>query len=198
MRHRQLRTAPAHVASPAPVRPFLSSQASCFVKLEREVEAEYRPQMLAALQSKVTALAESGCGVPCCARCGRPMGHQDTRRVGWWARFGRLQAPVARCRCSQCGYECRPLLELLGVEPGRISGSLARLLAILAVVAPYPLAARLAELLLGVSISPMGVWRVAQRLGEAAVQYSEALSQYHNDSRSVGVSTECAPPVVLG
>jgi hypothetical protein len=43
---------------------------------------------------------------------------------------------------------------------GRISGSLARRLVLLAVVAPYPLAAALAELLLGVKISPMawGRW----------------------------------------
>lgn len=197
MRHRQPRTAPAHVASPPPARPLLSSQASCFVKLEREVEAEYRPQMLAALQRKVTALAETAGELPKCARCGHLMGHQDTRRVSWWARFGRLQAQVPRYRCAQCGYECRPLLELLEVEPGRISGSLARLLALLAVVAPYPLAARLAELLLGVSISTMGVWRVAQRLGEAAAQYSEALSQYHNDSRSEDIGSECAPSVVV-
>ena len=52
-----------------------------------------------------------------------------------------------------CHYECRPLLDLLGVEPGRICGALARLLALLATVAPYPLAARLAWLLLGVKVS---------------------------------------------
>jgi hypothetical protein len=67
-------------------------------------------------------------------------------------------------------YEYR-LLDLLGVEPGRISGSLARLLALLAAVAPYPLAVRLAWLLLGVTISPTGIWRVAQRLGESAAHY---------------------------
>ena len=86
-----------------------------------------------------------------------------------------------------------PLPELRVGEPpssgftrcgtGRISGSRARLLALLAAVAPYPLAARLAGLLLGVTISPMGVWRVAQRLGQAAASYSEALSRYHADSR---------------
>src|SRR5712664_2317107 len=65
-------------------------------------------------------------------------------------------------RCPACKFECRPLLDVLGVEPGRISGSLARLLALLAAVAPYPLAARLAWLLLGVAISPMGIWRAAQ------------------------------------
>jgi hypothetical protein len=88
---------------------------------------------------------------------------------------------------------------LLGVEPGRVSGALARLLALLATVAPYPLAARLAWLLLGVTISPMGIWRVTQRLGEAAAHHSEALSRYHADSRSTGAPTQVAPSaVVLG
>jgi len=71
------------------------------------------------------------------------------------------------------------------------------LLALLAAVAPGPLAARLAGLLLGVAISPMGVWRVAQRLGQAAASYSEALSRYHADSRSEGASTQEAPATVL-
>jgi hypothetical protein len=70
-------------------------------------------------------------------------------------------------------------------------------LGLLAVVAPYELAARLAHWLLGVTISSMGVWRVAQRLGQAAAGYSEALSQYHADSRSEGASVEKAPPVVV-
>jgi hypothetical protein len=74
---------------------------------------------------------------------------------------------------------------------------LARLLALLAAVAPYPLAARLAGLLLGVAISPMGVWRVAQRLGHAAASYSDGLSQYHTDSRGEGAPTDAAPATVL-
>ena len=87
--------------------------------------------------------------------------------------------------------------DLLVVEPGRISGWLARLLALLAVVAPYILAAQLAELLLGVEISAMGIWKVVQRRGESAACYSEGLSQYHADSRSEGASTQDAPPVVV-
>ena len=104
---------------------------------------------------------------------------------------------MTRYRCPACQHECRPLLNLLGVEPGRICGSLARLLALLAVVAPYTLAARLAWLLLGVKISPMGVWKVVQRLGESAAGYGEALSQYHTDSRSEGAPTGDAPPAVV-
>ena len=79
------------------------------------------------------------------------MGCQDTRLASWLARDGRLHASVARYRYPLCPYECRPLLDLLGVEPGRISGALARLLAALTTVVPYPLAARLAGLLLGVT-----------------------------------------------
>ncbi len=183
-----------------PARPVLADDSPRFLLLEREVEIEYRPQMLAALQNKVDAVAAAARGtVPWCPLCHRPMRCQDTRPVSWMARCGGLHASVSRYRCPPCHYECRPLLDLLGVEPGRISGALARLLALLATVAPYPLAARLAWLLLGVTISPMGIWRVAQRLGEAAAHHSEALSRYHADSRSTGAPTQAAPSaVVLG
>src|SRR6266849_15198 len=182
----------------APLRPGLAEEASQFMLLERAVEEEYRPRMLAELQRRVEAVAETAQAVvPECPRCGQAMRRKDTRAVSWLARFGCLQARVSRYRCAPCGVQCRPLLDLLGVEPGRISGSLARLLALLAVVAPYPLAARLAWLLLGVTISPMGVWRVAQRVGQAAASYSEALSRYHADSRSPGAPTHEAPATVL-
>lgn len=183
-----------------PARPALADHPSRFLSLEREVEIEYRPQMLSALQRKVNAVAETIQGsVPVCPHCGQTMRRQDTRQVSWLARCGRLHAAVSRYRCPPCHYECRPLLDLLDVEPGRISGALARLLALLATVAPYPLAARLAWLLLGVVISPMGVWRVVQRLGEAAARYQDELSRYHADSRSVGAPMQAAPAaVVLG
>jgi hypothetical protein len=181
-----------------PVRPKPAEHPSQFLLLERAVEDEFRPRMLQELQRRVNELAETTrATIPVCVRCGRLTVCQDVRPISWWARFGRLRVGVPRYRCPDCGFECRPLLDLPGVEPGRISGSLARLLALLAAVAPYPLAARLAWLLLGVTISPMGVWRVAQRLGQAAAGYSEALSQYHADSRGEGASADKAPATVL-
>jgi len=154
--------------------------------------------MLAALGEKVNEVIEkSRDSAPACVHCGQSMGYHDTRRVSWLARFGRVVAWVPRYRCDRCKCESRPVLEQLGVEPGRISGSLARLLTMLAVVAPYQLAAELAWLLLGVKISPMGIWRVAQRMGEAAAQYSEGLSKYHSDSRSDSTPSEAAPGVVV-
>ena len=156
--------------SAAPQRPPLG-RVPPFIELEREIENEYRPHMLAALQGKVNAVADSVREqTPVCPRCGQPMKRHDTETVHWLASFGRLYAAVARYRCPGCKKQRRPLLDLLGVEPGRIRGSLARRLALLAVVAPYTLAARLAGQLLGVKISPRGVWKVAQRLGASAKQ----------------------------
>lgn len=181
-----------------PVRPMLAEHPSQFLLLERAVEDDFRPRMLQELERRVSDLAEATRTTsPDCASCGGRMVCQDVRPVSWYARFGRLRVGVPRYRCPACGAECRPLLDLLGVEPGRISGSLARLLALLAAVAPYPLAARLAGLLLGVKISPMGVWRVAQRLGQAAASYSEALSRYHADSRSQSAAADQAPATVV-
>jgi hypothetical protein len=184
--------------STVPARPKVAEQASQFMLLERAVEEEYRPRMLAELQRRVEAVAQTAQAVaPECPRCGQVMRRKDSRSVSWWALFGRLQVRAARYRCEPCGVQCRPLLDLLGVEPGRFSGSLARLLALLAVVAPYPLAARLAWLLLGVKVSPMGVWRATKRLGQAAANYSEGLSAYHADSRSPDVAIANAPATVV-
>jgi hypothetical protein len=182
----------------APARPELAEQASKFMLLERAVEHEYRPLMLAELQRRVDAVAQTAQTTePACPRCGRSMRRKDTRPVSWLARFGRLSAQVSRFVCRACHVQSRPLLDLLGVEPGRISGSLARLLALMAAVAPYSLAARLAGLLLGVEVNAMSVWRAAQRLGQAAADYSEGLSAYHADSRSQAVVNVDAPQTVV-
>ena len=195
---RQVRSARAQTVAPLPQRPQLAESGGCFLELEREVEQEFRPQLLQGLQDKVDRFQHPALqAAPHCPGCGQVMGHHDTRRVWWLTRLGRIHAQVPRYRCRPCHQDRRPLLAVLGVEPGRMSGSLARLLAVLAVVAPYSLAAQLAWLLLGVKISAMGVWRATQRLGEAAACYSEALSQYHADDRSEGAPTQNAPPVVV-
>jgi len=185
-------------ARSVPARPVLANEATLFMRMEREVEEQFRSQMLEALQSKVNRAADSlSSQIPCCPRCGKAMFHHDSRSVSWLARYGRLRAQAHRYRCGPCKQECRPLVDYLGVEPGRISGSLARLLALLAVVAPYELASRLAWLCFGIKVSPMGVWRVVQRLGEAAQRYSNALSAYHADSHSPAAAMPQAPDAVI-
>ena len=54
------------------------------MELEREVEQQYRSQMLRALQEKVeqeAVLIESQ--APACRRCGRAMSYHDRRPVSW-------------------------------------------------------------------------------------------------------------------
>ena len=197
-KHRKDSSAQAQTATPPPLRPQLAASGGRFLQFEREVELAFRPQMLQALQDKVDNFKDPALDIaPSCPRCGQAMGHHDTRPVWWLTRFGKIRARAPRYRCKRCKQDRRPLLEVLGVEAGRISGSLARLLVVLSVVAPYSLAAQLADLLLGVTISAMGVWRVTQRLGEAAARYSEELSQYHADDRSEGAPTQNAPAAVV-
>jgi hypothetical protein len=197
-RQRQPRTPAAHGAPPPPARPRLAEEVPRLMVREREVEDEFQPRLLEALQRRVDALA-AGLSetAPNCPRCLHPLHYHDSPTVSWLTRFGRMRAQASRYRCPACRQEHRPLLELLGVEAGRISGSLARLLALLGVVVPYELAARLAWLFFGVQVSPMSVWRTVQRLGEAAGRYQEALSQYHADSRTEGAPTSEAPQVVV-
>jgi len=47
--------------------------------------------------------------------------------------------------------------------------------------------------ILGVNVNAMTVWRAVQRLGEAAAQYTEAVSAYHADSRSEAAKPSRAP-----
>ena len=197
-RQRQPRTPPAPVTPPPPVRPRLAEDVPRLLLLEREVEDEFRPRMLEALQQRVDTLAADGAKeAPNCPHCRQPMQYHDAPHVSWLTRFGPLRARASRYRCPPCQTEWRPLLERLGVEPGRISGSLARLLALLGVVVPYEMAAQLAWLFFGVRVNSMTVWRAVQRLGEAAVRYQDGLSAYHTDSRSPGVPTSQAPNVVV-
>jgi hypothetical protein len=189
-----------HVATdhtPVP-RPLLADEIPRFIQLERDVEDEFRPALLGALQKRVEVLADSlSSESPRCPQCGRHMAFHDARPVSWLCRFGRLRTRARRYRCPHCRRQCRPLLAALGVEPGRISGSLARLLAVLGVVVPYELAARLAQLCYGVQVSAMGVWRVVQRLGEACEGYEAALAGHHADSHSTPAPSGPAPAVVV-
>jgi hypothetical protein len=117
-------------------------------------------------------------------------------RVPSLTRFGWVKILVYRYRCSRCRREFRPLLDFLEVEPGKVSGSLARLLGLLGVVVPYELAAELTLLFFGIHVNAMTVWRAVQRLGEAAARHGEGLAAYHNDSRSP-VPPATPPDVVM-
>jgi hypothetical protein len=189
--------APAAPKAPPPVRPLLADRASRFVQLERDVWEQFRPQVRAAVDTALAALAtaEAGHARPIC--CGHPMRRQDCRAVSWLTWVGVVRAPVTRYRCATCRAERRPLLERLEVEPGQPSGWLARQLGLLGCVASYPLAAQLAGPLFGLTVNAMTIWRAVQRLGEAAAQRMEALDVYHADARSPAPDPVEAPTAVV-
>lgn len=183
--------------SPTPTRPTLAERPSRFEQIEQAVWAQWRPQVCAAV---VAALADEAAAARAATRpicCGLPVRRHDVRRVSWLTWVGRVHVAVDRYRCRTCGTEARPLLDHLEVEPGRPSGWLARQLALLGTVVPFPLAAALAEPLLGVRANAMMVWRAVQRLGAAALAHTDALSAYHATPESVAPVTAAAPSAVV-
>jgi hypothetical protein len=191
----------AHVAPPPAEKPKLLDEIPLLIRLEREVAEEFRPLMLQRLSDRVSQ-EEQGlrdAGAPRCCNCGRAMDSRGRRSWSFICRFGKVVAHSAAYRCKPCRKQVRPLQDRLGVEPGRISGALARLVALVGVVVPYPLASELIEQFFGVSISPMSVWRCVQRLGEACEQYTTKMATYHKDPNAAQAEPENAPEaVVLG
>ncbi|MGH7165257.1 MAG: ISKra4 family transposase [Nitrospiraceae bacterium] len=179
------------------MRPTLAARPPSIVQIEREVVEQFRPQMCQALQHKLDELAASQSTLlrPTC--CNSPVPYHDNKRVPALTRFGWVKILVYRYRCHRCQRDYRPLLDFLEVEPGKVSGSLARLLGLLGVVVPYELAAQLALLFFGVHVNAMTVWRAVQRLGESAARHVEGLAAYHEDSRSQAPSAPTPPDVVM-
>ena len=153
--------------------------------------------MCQALQHKLDKLAASQTELlrPMC--CNHAVPYHDKKRLPALTRFGRVKILVHRYRCHQCRRDHRPLLDCLEVEPGKVSGSLARLLGLLGVVVPYELAAELTLLFFGIHVNAMTVWRAVQRLGEGAARHVEGLATYHADSRSQALSVSTPPDVVM-
>lgn len=194
----------AHIAPPVAQAPELLEEIPLIIKLEREVENEFREEMRSRLQQKIEAVDADMLGsAPECEEChsNHRMKSRGRKKTSFITRFGEILLRVStyRCREDGCGHTCRPLMDVLGVEIGRISGTLARLLALLGVVVPYELAARLAFIFFGVQVSAMSVWRSVQRLGEACEQYTEELARHHADpNTNLNESKEAPEVVILG
>ena len=200
-RRRKPRVCPAHVGpSSAATAPELHDEVPLLIRLEREVEQELRPQLRARLEQRCDQLARAQPGsARRCDRCGHAMQHRGCRSTSFLTRFGSIRVRGATYRCKPCRVGHRPLLAQLGAEAGRVSGGLARLLALLGVVVPYELAARRAQLFFGVEVSVMTVWRCVQRLGASAEQYVEEQVGYFAGTcaPATGTGTESAPDSVV-
>src|SRR5512136_252874 len=199
-RRRKPKPCLAHIAPVAAVPPEQADEAPLLIQLEREVEDAFRGEMLAGLGERIARLdCEMAGTAPRCSDCGGAMEDRGRRSSSFITRFGRLKLRPATYRCPRCRRQKQPLLVRLGVEAGRVSGALARLLALLGVVVPYQLAARLAQLFFGVEVSPMTVWREVQRLGEACEKHTEEQARFHADPNQAACGPTVGPDaVVLG
>lgn len=190
----------AHVGPQPAIEPALLDEAPLVIQLEREVEEKFREPMRLRLEEKIRQVDDSISGAaPRCDECGDPMKSKGRKNSSFLSRFGKINLRPRTYRCKRCKIRVRPLVNKLGVELGCVSGSLARLLALLGVVVPYELAACLAYLMFGVKVNAMTVWRAVQRLGEACEQYVEAQTRYHTDPNTQVPEPDSAPEaVVLG
>ncbi|MGH7340291.1 MAG: ISKra4 family transposase [Candidatus Rokuibacteriota bacterium] len=154
--------------------------------------------MRARLEEKVQSAADAVFGgAPRCSECGRAMKSRGRRCASFLSRFGEVTVRGSRWRCRRCPAQHASVLQLLGAEAGRTSGSLARLLALLGVVVPYELAARLAYVFFGVEVNAMTVWRAVQRLGRACEQYVEEQARFCRDPQGAPTGRGPGPAAVL-
>lgn len=199
-RKTKVRVPAAHTAPAAVPAPQLAEEIPLLIRLEREIEDELRPRQRARLEEKLREVDAAGSvGAPACAGCGQRMKNRGRKRCSFVTRFGAIELRPVTYRCDPCRVQVRPLLARLGAEAGQLSGSLARLLALLGCVVPYELAAKLCHHFFGVEVSAMTVWRAVQRLGASLETYVEAQARYHADPHR-SVQPVAAPPlaVVMG
>ena len=197
-RRRKANVCKAHQGPEAVSAPALLEEVSPLIRMEREVGEEFREAMRDRLAQKVVTF-DAGCSgsSPRCAKCGKATSSRGRRSSSVLTRFGSVLLRPTVYRCRPCKLQVHPLLDRLGVEEGRVSGSLARLLALLGIAVPYELAARLCLLFFGIEVNAMTVWRAVQRLGEACEQYTEAQSQYFGNARAEAEGNADAPAVVV-
>lgn len=191
----------AHVAPQAALAPSLLDEVAPLIRMEREVDVEFRPAMRARLVEKIQAFDDEQRGTaPRCVICKRAMESRGRRPApSTLTRYGGLSLTSTVYRCKPCRLQVRPLWQRLGVEEGRVSGSLARLLALLGVVVPYEMAAKLCLHFFAVEVSPMAVWRAVQRLGAACEAYTEQQARFLADAQSNPPTQGSFPlAVVLG
>lgn len=183
---------------PVPELPKLLEQPSRLMQMEREVVAEFRPKMLAALEQRVQGEAMQLEGsAPRCSKCQRAMTRRGKEPRTLLTLFGELTFKVQGFRCKPCKMVNTPVVAHLGIEPGHLSGALARLVALLGVVAPFALAATLVKILLGIEVDEMVVWREVKRLGQSWDIYEEEVSRHYGDVRNTNGACDAAPDVVL-
>ena len=140
-------------------------------RLEKEVLDKHRGLMQSELQERIDAkamqLAQKKEGLRC-SECGKAMKNKGRRKNHVQTMVGSITLRRSVFRCADCKKTCCPLDEELGLEAGNYSPALGRLLTLIATLCTFVQGSEIVQRLLGISISPKGLWKVTQRLGEAA------------------------------
>lgn len=171
-------------------------------RLEREVIEHHRTAMSADLQTRVDSVSrqlvaeEAGCR---CRTCGKPMKNKGRKKSHLTTLAGAISLSRSAFRCAPCKQTRYPLDEALGVEAGNYSPALARLLALIATLCTFVQGCEIIERLLGICISPMGLWKVTQRVGQAAWSAMHSAARRCADVRTAPdlPDPKNAPDVVL-
>ena len=171
-------------------------------KMEHEVLARHRIAMQADLQARIEAMAaelaqkKAGCR---CSECDKPMQNKGNKKSHVQTMLGSIGLKRTAFRCADCKLTRYPLDEALGLEAGFYSPALARLLALIATLCTFVQGSQIAQRLLGIEISPKGLWKVTQRLGEAAWKAMNDTAQRMADVRTAPdqAAQEDAPDVVV-
>jgi hypothetical protein len=171
-------------------------------RLEKEVLDQHRAAMQADLQARVETVAhdlserKAGCR---CDGCGKPMEHKGSKRSHLVTLVGVIGLWRPAYRCAACRRTRYPLDEALGLEAGFYSPALGRLLALIATLCTFVQGSEVVQRLLGLTISPKGLWKVTQRLGEAAWRAMHQMAERHADVRTAPArpDPENAPDAVV-
>jgi hypothetical protein len=123
----------------------LPAGVSPLIGFEREVVDEFRAEMRTRLAQKIAAFdAALPEEAKLCATCGERMHSRGRRPHVTLTRYGEIDLRPQTFGCDRCKTSRQPLIERLGVEVGHLSGSLARLAALLGIVVAYSGATRTA------------------------------------------------------
>jgi hypothetical protein len=156
-------------------------------RLEKEVLAKHRAAMQAELQTRIDAVAaeiaatKAGCH---CTGCGKAMENKGKKKSHVQTLLGLVGLQRSAFRCADCRQTRYPLDEALGLEAGFYTPALSRLLALIATLCTFVQGSEIAERLLGIAISPKGLWKVTQRLGQAAWKAMNDTAQRYADVRT--------------
>jgi hypothetical protein len=145
-------------------------------ELEQQIQEAGRAAMQAALKDAIRQREETQQTCPACGS-GQVRTHETKRQV-LLTSFGRVEVPLKRVRCQQCGQRFRPADGWLAEVRGHtITPQLRELASLLGGSWPYATAARLLKQLSGVQLSAERLRQLTNEQGTRVAQEQQTHAQ---------------------